>query len=147
MSVGERDDAWSFVAVAVEARREGVLLVTEYRCGIEEDCGAAYLAEVLAELECAAIARVRRVTRRLGPDGSRLPSGPFAHPGYHDEAPDRPLLVALRTALEACAVVAATDTLRDNQTSQAEMLDDTRRVWGAFDASGPGKPRRGTRPA
>ena len=61
-----RDDAWSFVEVAVEARREGVLLATEYLCGIEDDCGEAHLADILAELEGIAIAQARRVVRRLG---------------------------------------------------------------------------------
>lgn len=59
----------------------------------------------------------------------------------HDASPDASLTNALRAALEACAVIAATDTLRDNQTPEREMLEDTRRVWGPFDTSGWGKPR------
>ena len=66
---------------------------------------------------------------------------------YHDQAPDRNLTEALRAALEACAVIAATDTLRDNQTPEAGMIDDTRRVWGPFDHSIGGKPRMVERPA
>lgn len=49
---------------------------------------------------------------------------------YHDQAPDRNLTGALRAALEACAVIAATDTLRDSNVPEAGMLADTRRVWG-----------------
>jgi hypothetical protein len=64
----------------------------------------------------------------------------------NDACPDHSLVNALRAALEACAVLAATDTLRDNRTSEAGMLEDTRRVWGAFDTSGRGKPRLTQRP-
>jgi hypothetical protein len=63
-----------------------------------------------------------------------------------DASPDYSLVNALRAALEACAVLAATDTLRDNQTHEGEMLEDTRRVWGPFDTSGRGKPRLTQRP-
>ncbi len=65
----------------------------------------------------------------------------------HDQGPDRNLVAALRATLEACAVIAATDTLRDNQTREAEMLADTRRVWGAFDHAPGGLPRMAKRPA
>jgi hypothetical protein len=63
-----------------------------------------------------------------------------------DASPDYSLTNALRAALEACAVLAATDTLRDNRTPEREMLEDTRRVWGPFDTSGRGKPRITRRP-
>ena len=53
----------------------------------------------------------------------------------------------MRAALEACAIVAASDTLRDNETPESAMLEDTRRVWGPFDTRGRGKPRMVTRPA
>ncbi len=66
---------------------------------------------------------------------------------YHDEAPDRNLTGALRAALEACAVIAATDTLRDNNVPEAGMLEHTRRVWGAFDHATGGLPRLVKRPA
>ena len=66
---------------------------------------------------------------------------------YHDQAPDRNLTEALRAALEACAVVAATDTLRDSQVPEAGMLDDTRRVWGPFDHAAARPPRMVKRPA
>ncbi len=66
---------------------------------------------------------------------------------YHDQAPDRNLTAALSATLEACAVIAATDTLRDNQTREAEMLADTRRVWGPFDTRLTEKPRATKRPA
>ncbi len=66
---------------------------------------------------------------------------------YHDQSPDRNLMEALRTALEACAVLAATDTLRDNQTRESEMLEDTRRVWGPFDHGAAGPSRMVKRPA
>ncbi len=66
---------------------------------------------------------------------------------YHDQAPDRNLTEALRAALEACAVVAATDTLRDSQVPEAGMLEHTRRVWGAFDHATGGLPRMVKRPA
>ncbi len=65
---------------------------------------------------------------------------------HYDACPDRSLVNALRAALEACAVLAATDTLRDNGVSEREMLEDTRRVWGSFDTSGRGKPRITRRP-
>ncbi len=65
---------------------------------------------------------------------------------YHDQASDRNLTAALRSALEACAVVAATDTLRDNRTSEAGMLDDTRRVWVPIDTRLAEKPRMTRRP-
>jgi hypothetical protein len=65
----------------------------------------------------------------------------------HDEALDRNLVGALRAALEACAVIAATDTLRDNKVQEAGMLDDTRRVWAPRDASIGGQPRLWERPA
>jgi len=66
---------------------------------------------------------------------------------YHDQAPDRNLTEALRAALEACAVVAATDTLRDNNVPEEGMLTDTWRVWGAFDHAKGGLPRMVKRPA
>ncbi len=65
---------------------------------------------------------------------------------YHDAAPDYSLTNALRAAFEACAVIAATDTLRDNGVSEKEMLADTRRVWGPFDHAGGGLPRMTKRP-
>ncbi len=65
----------------------------------------------------------------------------------HDQAPDRPLLAALRTALEACAVRAATDTPRDSAVPAAGMLAHTRRVWGPVDHAADGVPRLGKRPA
>ncbi len=64
----------------------------------------------------------------------------------HDATPDYSLTNALRAALEACAVIAATDTLRDNGVSEREMLADTRQVWGPFDVSGRGKARLTRRP-
>ncbi len=66
---------------------------------------------------------------------------------YHDQAPDRNLTAALRATLEACAVIAATDTLRDNRTPEAGMLADTRRVWGPFDHATAGPSRMVKRPA
>ena len=65
---------------------------------------------------------------------------------HHDATPDYSLTNALRAALEACAIVAASDTLRDNGVQEREMLEDTRRVWGPFDVSGRGKPRLTERP-
>ena len=55
------------------------------------------------------------------------------HALRHDYPGDTSLLRALRAVLEACAIVAATDTLRDNGVSEREMLADTRCVWGAHD--------------
>ncbi len=66
---------------------------------------------------------------------------------YHDQAPDRNLTEALRAALEACSVIAATDTLRDNRVPEAGMLADTRRVWGPFDHATAGPSRMVQRPA
>jgi hypothetical protein len=52
----------------------------------------------------------------------------FDYPG------DTSLLRAgLRAALEACALVAATDTLRDANVLERAMLEDTRRMWGTHD--------------
>ncbi len=65
---------------------------------------------------------------------------------HYDACPDHSLVNALRAALEACAVLAATDTLRDNQTPEAGMLEDTRRVWGPLATAGHGKPRLTRRP-
>jgi hypothetical protein len=65
---------------------------------------------------------------------------------HYDACPEYSLVNALRAALEGFAVLAATDTLRDNQTPEAGMLEDTRQVWGAFDVSGRGKPRITRRP-
>ena len=65
---------------------------------------------------------------------------------YHDQAPDRNLVAALRATLEACAVIAATDTLRDGEILEGRMMEDTRRVWGPFDTSGRGGSRVTQRP-
>ena len=65
----------------------------------------------------------------------------------HDACPDLNLVNAMRAALEACAIIAASDTLRDNETPESAMLEDTRRVWGPFDTRGRGKPRLVERPA
>ncbi len=65
---------------------------------------------------------------------------------YYDACPDHSLVNALRAALEACAVLATTDTLRDSQTPEGAMLADTRRVWGPFDTSGRGGSRVTQRP-
>ncbi len=66
---------------------------------------------------------------------------------YHDQAPDRNLTAALRATLEACAVIAATDTLRDGEIPEGRMLEDTRRVWGPFDHAIAGPSRMVKRPA
>ncbi len=86
-------------------------------------------------------------TLDLDPTDLLILADAYACALYHDQAPDRNLTEALRAALEACAVVAATDTLRDNQVPEAGMLDDTRRVWGAFDHARGGLPRMVKRPA
>jgi len=65
---------------------------------------------------------------------------------HYDACPDHSLVNALRAALEACAVLAATDTLRDNRTPEAGMLEDTRRIWGPLDTQQPGLPRMTGRP-
>ncbi len=65
----------------------------------------------------------------------------------HDQAPDRNLTAALRATLEACAVIAATDTLRDGAIPEGRMLADTRRVWGPFDHATAGPSRMVKRPA
>jgi hypothetical protein len=63
---------------------------------------------------------------------------------FHDAVADRNLVAALRAALEACAVISATDTLRDNRVPEAGMLDDTRKVWAPLEGRIPD--RRSTRP-
>ncbi len=65
---------------------------------------------------------------------------------YRDACPDRSLINALRVALEACAALAANDTLRDNRVPEGEMLDDTRRVWGPLAGQTMGQQRMTTRP-
>jgi hypothetical protein len=65
----------------------------------------------------------------------------------HDDAcPDHSLVNALRASLEACAVLAATDTLRDSQVPEAGMLAHTREVWGPLDTQNPGLPQMVRRP-
>ena len=83
----------------------------------------------------------------LSPTDLLLLADALAEARFHDGSPDPDYADALRAALEACAVIAATDTLRDNQTPEAGMLEDTRRVWGPLDTSGRGKPRMVKRPA
>ena len=56
-----------------------------------------------------------------------------AHALRFDFPGDPNLLRARRAALEACAIVAATDTLRDANIPERAMLEDTRRVWGTHD--------------
>ena len=64
----------------------------------------------------------------------------------NDAAADRSHVTALRAALEACAVIAATDTLRDAKIPEEEMLADTRRVWGPKNMALRGTPRVEQRP-
>ena len=85
-------------------------------------------------------------TLDLSPTDCLLLADALAEARFHDGAPDPDYADALRAALEACAVIAATDTLRDNNVPEAGMLDDTRRVWGTLDASGRGQPRMTQRP-
>ena len=66
---------------------------------------------------------------------------------YHDACPDFGLVNAMCAALEACAIVAATDTLRDNRTPEAGMLEDTRRVRATHAHTGTPQPRMVKRPA
>jgi len=65
---------------------------------------------------------------------------------HYDACPDHSLVNALRAALEACAVLSATDTLRDSQVPEAGMLAHTREVWGPLDTQHPGLPRMTRRP-
>jgi hypothetical protein len=55
------------------------------------------------------------------------------HALRYDFPGDPSLVRALRAALEACAVIAATDTLRDGNVPERAMLEDTRRVGNAHD--------------
>ncbi len=87
------------------------------------------------------------VTVELDPTDCLVLADALASAVYHDRATDPGLVNALRAALEACAVLAATDTLRDNRTPEAGMLDDTRRVWGPIDTRLAEKPRVTKRPA
>jgi hypothetical protein len=68
----------------------------------------------------------RPLPDRLPAAGRRAGRSPLA-----GRAPDAYYVEALRAALEACTVIAATDTLRDNRVNEAGMMDDTRRVWAA----------------
>ena len=85
-------------------------------------------------------------TLDLSPTDCLLLADALAEARWRDASPDPDYADALRSALEACAIVAATDTLRDNETPEAAMLEDTRRVWGVLDTSGRGKPRMTQRP-
>jgi hypothetical protein len=70
----------------------------------------------------------------------------LAHTVYHDAASDSNYLSALRAALEAFAVIAATDTLREDHVPEERMIEDTRRVWGPLDTRAVGVPRVQARP-
>jgi len=76
----------------------------------------------------------------------RLLADALAAATRYDACPDHRLVNALRASLAACAVLAATDTLRDNRTPEGELLDATRRVWGPFDHAWGGWPRLIKRP-
>lgn len=54
---------------------------------------------------------------------------------WHDQPPDRDHVAALRSVFLACSVLAAFDTIKDNQVPEAEMIADARRVWGPLDHS------------
>ena len=81
-------------------------------------------------------------TLDLSPTDCLLPTDALAEARRRDAAPDPYYVEALRAALEACAVVAATDTLRDNRVDEAGMMDDTRRVWAALDTQDTLRARR-----
>ena len=85
-------------------------------------------------------------TRDLDPTDCLVLADALACALDHDQAPDRNRTAARRATLEACAVIAATDTLRDSRVPEAGMLDHTRRVWGPFDHAGGGLPRMTKRP-
>ncbi len=63
------------------------------------------------------------------------------HAQRYDMPGDRDLLAAHETALRLGAVVAAFDTLRDAAVAEADLLADTRKVWGPTDTSVPGRVR------
>lgn len=65
---------------------------------------------------------------------------------YYDACPDHSLVNALRAALEACAIIAATDTLRDSSVPETEMMAHTRQVWAPVDMQNAGVPRMNERP-
>lgn len=85
-------------------------------------------------------------TLDLDPTDCLLLADALASALYRDEMPDRNYTAALRAALEACAVIAATDTLRDSGVPEAGMLDHTRRTWGTTDHTRAGLPKMTTRP-
>ena len=58
---------------------------------------------------------------------------------HHDGAADRDLAAALRSAFLGFAVLAAFDTIKDNQVPEAEMIADARRVWGPLDGEHPAR--------
>ena len=86
-------------------------------------------------------------TLDLSPTDCLLLADALAEARFHDGSPDPDYADALRAALEACAVIAATNTLRDNNVSEEGMLEDTRRVWGTHNHDGTPLPRMVTRPA
>ncbi len=63
------------------------------------------------------------------------------HALRYDMPGDRDLLAGHETALRLGAVVAAFDTLRDAAVAEADLLADTRKVWGPTDTSVPGRVR------
>ena len=85
-------------------------------------------------------------TLDLSPTDCLLLADALAEARFHDGSPDPDYSEALRAALEACAVIAATDTLRDNQTPEVGMLEDTRRVWATHTHNGTPLPRMVKRP-
>jgi len=52
------------------------------------------------------------------------------HAQRYDMPGDRDLMAVHETALRLGAVVAAFDTLKDAEVAEADMLADTRKVWG-----------------
>ena len=102
----------------------------------------AFAASVSVTSKVASSSRSVRASGRASATADAL-----AKVRWREASPDPDYAEALRAALEACAVVAASDTLRDNNVPEAGMLADTRRVWGPFDHAPAGLPRMAKRPA
>ena len=76
-------------------------------------------------------------TVALSPTDCLLLADVLALAQYEHNQPDPYYAEALRAALEACAIIAATDTLRDSAVPEEGMMDHTRKTWGASDFENP----------
>ena len=65
----------------------------------------------------------------------------LAYAEHRDMPGHRSHITTLRTALTACAILAAHDTNTDTDIPEDQLLAETRRVWGPRDSRWVGSPR------